>query len=124
MWRCGKDQYLCNEKEKENYGWSEYWDKMNKQSCNQRDPIKTVEIDTAQCHSYYVPSSQGSQYQRYRYQEQNPNSDSVRSPMHRTNRNLSSPFPMTPFPSKTKRLQNHSASPLCPKEARNLIHQH
>lgn len=35
--------------------------------------------------------------------------------------NLSSPFPMTPFASKTKCLQVHSASPRCLKEERDLI---
>lgn len=121
MWRCGKDQYLCKEKEEENDGWSEYWEKMNKQSSNHRDYIKTVEIDTAQRYSYPNPSSRGSQYQHYQYHEQNPNSDSVCSPVHRTNRNLSSPFPVTPFPSNTKRLQVHSASPRCLKEERNRL---
>ncbi|KAL8127728.1 hypothetical protein AgCh_014596 [Apium graveolens] len=120
-WRCGKDQYLCKEKEEENYSWSEYWDKMNRKSRSQSDPIRTVEIDTAQRYSYPVPSSRESQYNHCQYQEQRPISDSVCSSMHRTNRNQSSPFPSTPSPSKTKRLQVHSASPRCLKEERNRI---
>ncbi|XP_017238889.1 protein IQ-DOMAIN 17 [Daucus carota subsp. sativus] len=90
------------EKEEKNYGWSEYWEKMSRKSCDKKDPIKTVEIDTAQCYSYRVPGS-------------------VCSPMHRRDRNLSSPFPMTPSPCKTKRLQVHSASPRGLKEGRNSI---
>ncbi|MCH84535.1 putative IQ-domain 17 [Trifolium medium] len=120
-WRCGKDQYLCEEKEEKNYGWSEYWDKMSRKSCEKKDPIRTVEIDTAQCYSYAVPSSRETQYQHNPYQEENPNLNTVCSPIHRTNWNLSSPFLMTPSPSKTKRLQVHSASPRCLKEERNRI---
>ncbi|KAL1822325.1 hypothetical protein ACET3Z_009103 [Daucus carota] len=104
-----------------NYGWSEYWEKMSRKSCDKKDPIKTVEIDTAQSYSYRVPSSLGSQYQHYQHQEQNSNPDSACSPMHRRDRNLSSPFPMTPSPCKTKRLQVHSASPRGLKEGRNSI---
>lgn len=117
--RPGKDQFLCKEGEEEKPGWSDQWKRIGRNSGDQRDPMKTVEIDTAQ--SYSVPSLRRSHNSHYQYPQLDPGSESDCSPMHRTSRYLSGAFPITPFQSKIKQLQVHSASPRCLKVERNIM---
>ncbi|XP_015867234.3 protein IQ-DOMAIN 17 isoform X1 [Ziziphus jujuba] len=73
-----------------------------------RDPIKTVEIDTCRPYSYSSPKTHKPQYYSYSYhhQQQQPHSYTVAS------------SPLTPSPSKPRNVQIHSsASPRCTKVA-------
>lgn len=126
MWRSGKDQFLGNEEKEENprcsdQGTMKQCERIGRNSCDLRDPIRTVEIDNAQSYFYSAPNSHGSQNQHYHYQQRKPKSDPACTPLHRTNRNLSIPSPITPFPTNAKPLQVHSASPRCLKEEKGFI---
>lgn len=98
------------------------WDNRGRASTDQRDPIKTVEIDTSQPYSYLAPNfrrpnpvqCQSNQFQR-------PNSHSIASPLHKAHQNVSHhPSHLTPSPSKTRPLQMRSASPRCGREDRSF----
>lgn len=85
------------------------WDNTKaRASTDQRDPIKTVEIDTYQPYSYLNPN-----FRRTNQTQQRPNSQSMASPLHRTHQP-----PITPSPSKTRPVQVRSASPRCIREDR------
>ncbi|XWS48643.1 hypothetical protein CRYUN_Cryun13aG0093700 [Craigia yunnanensis] len=92
------------------------WESAGRISCDQIDPIKTVEIDTSRPYSYSAPDSQKSNRQ-YHYQQQRP-SFFVASPLHKANNTL--PIrSITPSPSKAKPLQMYSASPRYLKEEKS-----
>ncbi|KAK8576504.1 hypothetical protein V6N13_032425 [Hibiscus sabdariffa] len=79
-----------------------HWDSSTgRMSCDQIDPIKTVEIDTSR---------------PYSYQPQRPSSFSVASPLHKANNGLPS---RSITPSKQKPLQMYSASPRYLKEEKS-----
>ncbi|KAL4362351.1 hypothetical protein GQ457_04G013830 [Hibiscus cannabinus] len=79
-----------------------HWDSSTgRMSCDQIDPIKTVEIDTSR---------------PYSYQPQRPSSFSVASPLHKANNGLPS---RSITPSKQKSLQMYSASPRYLKEEKS-----
>ncbi|KAI3824691.1 hypothetical protein L1987_06160 [Smallanthus sonchifolius] len=79
---------------------------MARASTDQRDGVKTVEVDTSQPYSNLPPnhlrrsSYQYNQHQHHQHQNQR---NSSASPLHRT--------PVTPSPSKTRPIQVRSASP-------------
>ncbi|XP_076949502.1 protein IQ-DOMAIN 18-like [Bidens hawaiensis] len=87
---------------------------MARASTDQRDSVKTVEVDTAQHYSNLPPN----QFRRSSYQynlhphphHQNQRNSSA-SPLHRT--------PITPSPSKTRPIQVRSASPNYIREDRS-----
>ncbi|XP_068328482.1 protein IQ-DOMAIN 18-like [Pyrus communis] len=95
-------------------------------SCDQRDPIKTVEIDTSRPHSYSSTPNSNSRTKRsdqcnyqshhlqYNYQQQrvHPQSYPVASPQ----------SPVTPFTSVARNLQVHSASPRCLRGDHRINH--
>jgi hypothetical protein len=91
------------------------WESKGRVSCDRREPIKTVEIDTYRPYSY----SQRSHNQHHYYQPHRPSSFSVASPVHRIQNNLSHHSPNTPSPYRTRHLQVHSASPRCSREGRD-----
>ncbi|XP_059667304.1 protein IQ-DOMAIN 18-like [Cornus florida] len=125
MWRSGKDQFLVNEEIQEKTRsldqWTtrRQWERTGRASCDERDPIKTVEIDVSQPYSYSDINFQRSQNQHHHYQHQKPNSNSVASPLHRAHNNFSHHSPNTPKLSKIRPIQVHSASPRCLREERN-----
>lgn len=85
------------------------WESRGRASTDQRDPIKTVEIDTFQP---YTRTS--SNFRRMAQSQQRTNPHSGSSPLHRTQQNVPSFYhsPATPSPSKTRpMLQVRSASP-------------
>lgn len=87
-------------------------------STDQRDTIKTVEIDTSQPYSYLASNYRRSNQNQ---QQQRPNSHTMASPLHRSNHNNvpCHQSPVTPSPSKTRPLQIRSASPRCQREDRS-----
>ncbi|KAA8540089.1 hypothetical protein F0562_026781 [Nyssa sinensis] len=128
MWRSSRDSCRCNQESEEKPIWldqwttSKQWETTGRTSCDQRDPIKTVEIDTSQPYSYLAPNFQRSQNQHYyhhHHHQQKCSSHSVSSPIYRTRQKFSIQLPNTPSPSKTKPLQMHSASPRCLREEGN-----
>ncbi|KAG7980428.1 hypothetical protein I3843_05G182000 [Carya illinoinensis] len=127
MWRAGTDPNASEEEFEEMPKWPDQWtttkqweSSRGRVSFDQRDPIKTVEIDTFRPYSYSTPNSQRSQnYQHQSYQLQRPSSFSVPSPLHRAHKNLTVHSPITQSPYKTRHLQVHSASPRCSREKRN-----
>ncbi|KAG6786921.1 hypothetical protein POTOM_008541 [Populus tomentosa] len=103
------------------------WDNSSRAraSTDQRDPIKTVEIDTSQPYSYLVPNFRRTN-QNQHHQHQRPISSnngathSAPSPLHRAHQ--TAPLhhsPITPSPSKTRPLHVRSASPRCAREDRS-----
>ncbi|KAK0591418.1 hypothetical protein LWI29_001452 [Acer saccharum] len=80
------------------------WDSLGRVSCDQRDHIKTVEIDTFQPYN----SAQKFQNPQHDYQLGRPSSCSIASPLHRGY--------SSPSPSKTRSFQVHSASPRLRRE--------
>ena len=91
------------------------WDSRGRASTDQRDPIKTVEMDTSQPYSYLAPTfRRPNQNQHHQHQQQRPS-----SPLHRFHQNLQPHHsPATPSPSKTRPVQVRSASPRCSREDR------
>lgn len=85
------------------------WENRGRASTDQRDPIKTVEIDTFQPYSHASINFRRTATQNQ--QRSNPHSGS--SPLHRTQQSMPCfhPSPATPSPSKTRPLQVRSASP-------------
>ncbi|CAK9143631.1 unnamed protein product [Ilex paraguariensis] len=114
--RTGRNPSLGSEEELgEKHQWldrwmaAKQWESRGRASTDQRDPIKTVEIDTSQPYSYLATNLRRSN------QHQRPN-----SPLHRVHQNQPLHYsPVTPSPSKTRPLQVRSASPLYPREERN-----
>ncbi|KAK1369873.1 Protein IQ-DOMAIN 14 [Heracleum sosnowskyi] len=97
-----------------------HWDNSRgRSSTDQRDPIKTVEIDTSQPYSYLASNySRGNQHQHYQQQQQQQQRPS--SPLHRAQINLQHQSPVTPSPSRTRPpLQVRSASPRFVREERS-----
>lgn len=117
IWRTGRDPIACEEEVEEMPNWlgRKQWESKGRVSCDQREPIKTVEIDTYRPYSY----SQRSHNQHHCYQPHRPSSFSVASPVHRTQNNLTHHSPITPSPYRTRHLQVHSSSPRCLREERD-----
>ena len=96
------------------------WDNRGRASTDQRDPVKTVEMDTSQPYSYLAPNyrrTNSNQYHQPQSQNQRPS-----SPLHRAQQNATLHHPpITPSPSKTRPIQVRSASPRCLREDRSSI---
>lgn len=121
MWRAGTDPNASEEEFEEMPEWltrRKQWESCRgRVSFDQRDPIKTVEIDTFRPYSYSTPNSQRSHnFQLQSYQARRPSSFSVLSPLHRAHKNLTVHTPISPSSYKTRHLQEHSASPRCLRE--------
>nr|KJB51243.1 hypothetical protein B456_008G208600 [Gossypium raimondii] len=88
------------------------WDNRGRASMDQRDNVKTVEMDTSQPYSYVAPN--------YRRTNSNHYHQRPSSPLHRAQHNAQPfhPSPITPSPSKTRPVQVRSASPYCIREDR------
>ncbi|GKU87865.1 hypothetical protein SLEP1_g2197 [Rubroshorea leprosula] len=124
IWRSGRSTSMCDGEELEDRPkwlnrWmpAKSWDSSirGRASTDQRDPIKTVEMDTSQPFSYLAPNyrrANSNQYHQNRPQNQRPSSPLQRAhqnaPLHHS--------PVTPSPSKSRPLQVRSASPRCPRE--------
>ncbi|XP_054785008.1 protein IQ-DOMAIN 17-like isoform X2 [Prosopis cineraria] len=97
---------------------SKPWETRGRASTDQRDTIKTVEIDTSQPFSFL-----GANYRRshpnYQYNPHQPQRHSVASPLHRSHQNSSlHQSPATPSPVKSRPIQVRSASPRVGREDR------
>ncbi|XP_057498626.1 protein IQ-DOMAIN 17 [Actinidia eriantha] len=92
------------------------WESRGRTSTDQRDSVKTVEIDSSQPYSY-LPSNfqQSNQYPQH---HQRSNSQCHASPLHRAHQNIHH-SPVTPSPSRTRPVQVRSASPRCAREERS-----
>ncbi|GMH00376.1 hypothetical protein Nepgr_002215 [Nepenthes gracilis] len=94
------------------------WENRGRASTDQRDAIKTVEIDTSQPYSYLAASfrrqNQHNQNQ-HQYQYERPS-----SPLHKAQNHssLHHQQPATPSPARTGTIQVRSASPRCVREDR------
>lgn len=141
IWRNRKSPSMGNEDElQERPQWLDRWipakpcdnhsssNRGARASTDQRDPIKTVEIDTSQPYSYIAPNNNfGRTNQNQYHQHQRSNSinnsvtHSVPSPLHRSHQTapLLHRSPITPSPSKTRPVQVRSASPRCIREDRS-----
>ncbi|KAF2315169.1 hypothetical protein GH714_038319 [Hevea brasiliensis] len=90
-------------------------------STDQRDPIKTVEIDTSQPYSYLSSNfRRTNQSQYHQNQHQRSNSHLFASPLHTAHQ--TAPLyhsPITPSPSKSRPVQVRSANPRCAREYRS-----
>ncbi|KAL5859454.1 hypothetical protein ACOSQ4_000750 [Xanthoceras sorbifolium] len=91
------------------------WDSKGRASTDQRETVKTVEIDTSQPYSYLASN----------FRRTNPNQDHQQqqqrpaSPLHRAHQNAHIHHSsVTPSPSKARPLQVRSASPRCVREDR------
>ncbi|XP_059634441.1 protein IQ-DOMAIN 17 [Cornus florida] len=129
IWRTGRNQAMGNEDEvEEEHQWLDRWmaEKTwesrgrGRASTDQRDNVKTVQMDTSQPFSYLTPNFQRSYQHQFHKQHQRPNSPSVATPLHRAHQNQSiNQSPVTPSPSKSSPLQVRSASPRCARENRS-----
>ncbi|KAD7479010.1 hypothetical protein E3N88_02146 [Mikania micrantha] len=85
---------------------------MARASTDQRDGVKTVEVDTSQPYSNLPPNHlRRSSYQYNLHHHHQNQKNSSASPLHRT--------PVTPSPSKTRPIQVRSASPHYIREDRS-----
>lgn len=127
IWRNGRTSSIGNEDElEERPKWldrwmaTKPWENRGRASTDQRDPIKTVEIDTSQPYSYlatnYRRSHPNYQYNPHHHQ---PQRHSIASPIHRSHQNGSLQSPATPSPAKSRPIQIRSASPRCIREDRS-----
>ncbi|GFY93538.1 hypothetical protein Acr_08g0019340 [Actinidia rufa] len=92
------------------------WESRGRASTDQRETVKTVEIDSSQPYSY-LPSNfqQSNQYPQH---HQRSNSQCHASPLHRAHQSVHH-SPVTPSPSRTRPVQVRSASPRCAREERS-----
>ncbi|GAV73248.1 IQ domain-containing protein/DUF4005 domain-containing protein [Cephalotus follicularis] len=124
IWRADRDTYASEgELEEKPRGFNRWtarkqWESIGRISCDQRDPIKTVEVDISRPYSYSAPQKSKHQHE---YQQRRPSSYSVASPLHRAHNNTPIQSTSTPSPSMTKPLQVHSDSPRCIREERNVV---
>ncbi|KAL0299744.1 UNVERIFIED_CONTAM: protein IQ-DOMAIN 14 [Sesamum radiatum] len=95
------------------------WVRKDGNLCNQRIPVKTVEIDTSRPYSFTSPNSYKLRDHHQHDHEQCLDSYFVRSPLHGKHQNLSVHSPKTPSSSKIKPVQVHSRSPSYQMEERN-----
>ncbi|KAK3038771.1 hypothetical protein RJ639_027358 [Escallonia herrerae] len=127
MWRSDRNASLGSENElREKHQWldrwmgAKPWDGRGRASTDQREAVKTVEIDTSQPYSYLAPNFRRSNQHQYHQHHQRPNANPAPSPLHRAHQNLPHhPSPVTPSPSKTRPLQVRSASPRCGREEKS-----
>ncbi|KAI4328974.1 hypothetical protein L6164_021284 [Bauhinia variegata] len=135
-WRRGRSPSIGNDEElQERPKWldrwmpAKPWETRGRASTDQRESIKTVEMDTSQPYSYlgsnYRRSHPNYQYNPHQYQHQaQPQRHSVASPLHRTHQNggslHQSPATATPSPAKSRPIQVRSASPRCGREDRTF----
>ncbi|KAE9605770.1 hypothetical protein Lal_00024956 [Lupinus albus] len=129
IWRNGRKSSIGNEDElEERPKWldrwmaTKPWEGRGRASTDQRDPIKTVEIDTSQPYSYLGGSNYRRSHPNYQYNPHHqPQRHSIASPIHRTHQNGSiHQSPSTPSPAKSRQIQVRSASPRCVREDRTL----
>ncbi|RWW39217.1 hypothetical protein BHE74_00055478 [Ensete ventricosum] len=123
------DGEVASVEEKRPYRWMDRWiasrssfdnrvSSRARASTDYRDPIKTLEIDTARPFSYSAPANPRRQAAP---PPQQPVGQHPSSPLHRTHlHNYQAYSPATPSPSKTRPLQVRSASPRCGREDRSL----
>lgn len=91
-------------------------EKRGRASCDQRDPVKIVEIDTYRPYSNSVPCDKERSYCGYKpHHFNNPFRLSLSSSGYRAQEDVS--MAMTPPPSKMKQGEVHSASPRCAKSS-------
>ncbi|XP_068635143.1 protein IQ-DOMAIN 17-like isoform X2 [Aristolochia californica] len=115
IWRSGRNPSSVEEEEmEEKPKWLDRWmatrpyEFRGRASTDQRDHIKTVEVDTAHPFSYSRRST-------HHY----PNSYGASSPLHRIHQSASfHQSPVTPSPAKTRPIQVRSASPRYVREER------
>ncbi|CAI8607739.1 unnamed protein product [Vicia faba] len=130
IWRNGRTSSIGNEDElEERPKWldrwmaTKPWENRGRASTDQRDCIKTVEVDTSQPYSYL-----GTNYRRshpnYQYNPHHqPQRHSIASPLHRTHQNGSlNQSVTTPSPAKSRPIQVRSSSPRCAREDRSYHH--
>lgn len=121
MWRNGRSTSMGDEEDlEERPKWLDRWmpakswdgSSRGRASTDQRDSVKTVEIDTSsQPYSYLAPNyRRNSTSPSQNHQNRAPN-HRPSSPMHRANHS-----PATPSPSKSRPILVRSASPRCPRE--------
>ncbi|KAF7843868.1 protein IQ-DOMAIN 14 [Senna tora] len=96
------------------------WEARRRASTDQRDAIKTVEMDTSQPYSHlgsnYRKSHPNYQYNpHHHHHHHQPQRHSVASPIHRTQYS-----PATPSPARSRPVQVRSASPRCGREDRSF----
>lgn len=123
MWRGGRNQSLGSEDDlRDNQQWlaAKPWEGRGRASTDNRDPVKTVEIDTSQPYSYLAANLRRSSLHQYRPHQQQQQHQRPGSPLHRTNPNQSLHSPATPSPSKARPLQVRSASPRYTREERSF----
>lgn len=123
MWSSSKEEEDTNSNEElEEYQRSYNRTILRRASFDQpRDPIRTVEVDTAQSYSNSAPSFRRLQNQYCQDQQQKLCSYAapVPSPLHRMHQNHTiHSSPCTP-PCKIKPILVHSVSPQCTREERN-----
>ncbi|KAI3711497.1 hypothetical protein L2E82_41622 [Cichorium intybus] len=95
------------------------WDSsraMGRASTDQRDGVKTVQVDTSQPYASLPPNHMRRSSYQYYHQQNQRNSSSSASPLHRPQHHQS---PITPSPSKTRPIQVRSASPHYVREDRS-----
>ncbi|PSS32962.1 Protein IQ-DOMAIN like [Actinidia chinensis var. chinensis] len=122
MWRSDQNLIRGSQELEEKPRLSDHWMRMKRweetgrTSYDQRETVKTVEVDISRPYSYTAPNFQRLEKQNYRYQQE-PCPQFVPSPLRRTRENLFSCTTLSP--SKTKPLTVHTASPRCPRQERN-----
>ncbi|KAL5572198.1 hypothetical protein UlMin_021795 [Ulmus minor] len=115
--RSGRSPSMGNEEElEERPKWldrwmaAKPWESRARASTDQRDSIKTVEMDTSQPYSYLNPNLRRSNPNYHQHQQQQRPS----SPLQRSHHS-----PITPSPSKTRPILVRSASPRCSRDDRS-----
>ncbi|KAK4849620.1 hypothetical protein QYF36_026623 [Acer negundo] len=95
------------------------WDSRGRASTDQRDSVKTVQIDTSQPYSYLAPNFRRTNQNQYHQQQPQHQHQRPASPIHRAHQNVSIHHsPVTPSPSKSRPLKVRSASPRCVRDDR------
>uniref|UniRef100_A0A7N0US37 DUF4005 domain-containing protein n=1 Tax=Kalanchoe fedtschenkoi TaxID=63787 RepID=A0A7N0US37_KALFE len=97
------------------------WENKGRASVDQRDLIKTVEMDTSQPYSYLTCNPRRPNHYQYQHHQlqRPPSSHGMPSPLHGTHSQPLHHSPVTPSPSKTRPIQVRSASPRIQRDDTN-----
>lgn len=127
MWKTGQTQFSAGNKEyEENPRLYKCFDRnritkqskeISRTSCEEKDSIKIVEIDSIRPCTYTSQNFPNTQVRNYQDYQQGPSSYTASSPLYRMY-NFSKQPPVSQSPVRIKHLQVRSASPRCQREER------
>lgn len=115
VWKSGQDEYGGQDDLEEVRKWDREFYYVD-----QKDPVRTVQIDTSDQRCSLSPTWERAQNQTYYFHQQRPNLNPYSSPLHHHNFHSQSPITPSSLLRIKPSVKVHSASPRCQREQRNF----